>query len=428
MSGLPTSRRKFLKQAALVSGFPMIIPSSVLGSNGKTAPSNRIVLGGIGLGRRGRLVLKRFLDNPDCQFIATADPQKERRGIIKRMVDRHYGNEDCILYDTMEGLLDRKDIDAVIIATGDRWHTTASIVAARAGKDIYCEKPCAMNIQECRELDEAILKYDRIFQAGTQRRNVDNFMLAAEIAHSGKLGKLTSVHAGILRLKVFPPPLPAEPEPDPAEINWDRWLGPAPWLEFNRKYCQGQWDNTEGLSAANYLPAWGSHTVDLCQWAAECDDTVPVEYEAEGTTVRARYANGVNLIMRLSGFKDEGNWIKGLGSCPVRFEGEDGWVEVGDFKRIEVSNPKWLEGKSYDALAGTDPARHVREFLDSVKSRKKTACHSTVTRKAHIACCAAALSWRLGRKLEFDPATETFTQDQEANQLSRYTRRAPYTI
>lgn len=428
MLGTRSSRRRFIRQAAILSGFPMIVPSSVLGAGEKPAPSNRLVIGGIGLGRRGRQVLNSFLKQPDCQFVAIADPQRERREIIKRMTDRHYGNEDCIVYDTMSGVLEREDIDAVIIATGDRWHTTASIYAARAGKDIYCEKPCSMNIQECRELDEAILKHDRIFQAGTQRRNVDNFILAVDLARSGKLGRLTSVHAGILKLKEFSPPLPEEPEPDPKEINWDRWLGPAPRLPYNHQYCRGAWDNHAGLTAAYGLPAWGSHTVDLCRWAAGCDDTVPLEYEAEGTTVRARYGNGVDLVMRLSGFKGEGDWKPGLGTCPVRFEGDEGWVEAGDFKRIEVSNPKWIEGKSYDALAGTEPHKHVREFLDAVRTRKKPACHSTITRHAHVACCAAALSWKLGRKLTIDPATETFTNDKEANQLCVYQRRAPYTI
>ena len=232
----PSNRRKFLKQAALFGGAPMIVPSSVLGLGDKVAPSNRITVGGIGLGPRGRKVLSSFLVQEDCQFVGIADPQKERREIIKRLADREYKNTDCVTYDDMSGVLERDDIDAVIIATGDRWHTTASVYAARAGKDIYCEKPCAMNMQECRELDEEVAKHGRVFQAGTQRRNVGNFGLAKDLAKTGKLGNVTAVHAGILALQDYLEPLPEQPLPDPADVNWDKWVGPAPMKPFNEEY------------------------------------------------------------------------------------------------------------------------------------------------------------------------------------------------
>jgi predicted dehydrogenase len=405
----------------------MIVPAAVLGLNGRVQPSERIVVGGIGLGPRGRKVLNSFLKQPDCQFIATADPQKERREIIGRLA-RHYDNMECAPYDDMAGVLQRDDIDAVIIATGDRWHTTASIYAARAGKDIYCEKPCSMNMQECRELDEEILKHNRVFQAGTQRRNVSNFALAADLAQNGSLGTLRQVHAGILKLQDYLAPLPEQPEPDPAEINWDRWVGPAPWRPFNIQYCKGGWRNHEGFYAGYRLPEWGAHTVDLCQWAASRDGTTPVEFECEGNTILARYTNGVTLIMRLSGFKGEGDWIEGMGSCPVRFEGDDGWVEAGDFERIEACNPEILEDRSFEPVAGVDPTQHVRNFLDCVRTREKPSCNSTVARYSHMTCFAAAICWKLGRKVTFDPVAETFANDEEANRMLGYTRRSPYTI
>ena len=132
--------------------------------------------------------------------------------------------------------------------------------------------------------------------------------------------------------------------------------------------------------------------------------------------------------MRLSGFKNEGNWSKGLGSCPVRFEGEDGWVEAGDFEAMAVSDPKLIEGKKYTGLAGTDPLQHVRNFLDCVKTREQPVCNSTVARYGHLACFAAAISWKLGRKVKFDPVKEAFIDDDEANAMRTYERRAPYTI
>lgn len=403
---------------------PTIIPASALGKNGSVAPSNRIVLGGIGIGPRGREVLGAFLKQPDVQFVAVADVQKTRREIVRKMADRHHGNEDCKGYADMAEVLGRDDIDAVLIATGDRWHAPASILAAQAGKDVYSEKPCAMTIQECQDLDEAMLRHERVFQAGTQRRSVENFRVAVDLARSGKLGKLQTLHAGILTPMNNLPPLPGEPEPDPEEINWDAWVGPAPLRPFNKRYVEGRWRNHEGLAAGFNILEWGSHTADLCQWAADADGTTPVEYEAEGGTIRATYANGIKLVMRLSGFGKEGDWL-GLGTCPIRFEGDEGWVEAGDHGKIATSSPALLSSQPAE-MAGTNPLHHVRNFLDCVKTRAKPVCDSTVARYGHVACHAAAISWKLGRKLRFDPAAAAFIDDAEADAMRSSARRAPY--
>jgi predicted dehydrogenase len=423
----PSTRRSFIKQTALLAGMPAIIPASVLGRNGNVAPSNKIVVGGVGLGPRGREVLKSFLSQSDVQFVAIADVQKARREIIRKTVNRQYGNEDCKAHREMEEIFGREDIDAVLITTGDRWHAPASILAARAGKDVYSEKPCAMTIAECRELDEGILKHNRVYQAGTQRRNVDNFRVAIDLARSGKLGKLHTVHAGIIAPAADLPPLPGEPEPDPEEIDWDRWLGQAAMRPYNKKYVEGQWRGHDGLAAGFKILEWGSHTVDLCQQAVDADGTAPIEYEADGGTIHAKYANGIKLVMRLAGFSGEGNWL-GLGTCPVRFEGDLGWVEAGDHGKIVTSDPALLAGGKPPEMAGTDPSKHVREFLDCVKSRAKPACHSTVARYGHVACHAAAIAWKLGRKLRFDPAKEAFIDDAEADKMRSRERRAPWVL
>lgn len=422
-----TNRRKFIKQAASLAGMSAIVPASVLGNDGSVAPSNRITVGGIGLGPRGRDVLAAFLRQPEVRFVAIADVQEAQREIIRKTVDRHYGNQECKAYIDMHEVLARPDIDAVIIATGDRWHGTASIYAAKAGKDIYCEKPCTMTIAECQELDAAVLAKRRIYQGGMQRRNVDNFQVAADLARSGKLGKLQTLHAGIWLPQPVLPNLPGEPEPDPKVIDWNRWLGPAPFRPFNKRYVEGQWRHYEGTSAGWGLHDWASHTVNLCQWAVDADTTAPVEYWTEDGKLCARYANGVKLVMRLAGFSNEGGWL-GLGSCPVRFEGETGWVEAGDNGKIAVSDPALLGGKMPAEMAGVDPSKNVREFLDCVKSRGKTACNSTVTRHSEIACHAAAISWKLDRKLAFDPAKESFIDAPDADALRSRPRRAPFTV
>ncbi len=406
-------------------GGPVIVPASVLGRNGKTAPSNRVVVGAIGIGPRGRQDLNCFLRQPDVQFVAVADAQAARRETVRRMANRHYGNEDCHKTRDMFEILARDDIDAVLIATGDRWHTLGTVLAAKAGKDVYSEKPCSMTICESQELADTVNRYGRIFQAGTQRRNVDNFQFAAHLAHSGKLGRLHTVHASILRLHEDHNWLPAQPEPNPEEIDWDLWLGPAPWRPYNKSYVQGRWRGYYDFNPGATLPEWGAHTIDLCQWAAKADHTTPVEFEADGQTIHAKYPNGVKLVMRKAGFKGEGDWNV-PGTCPVRFEGDAGWVETADHGKLAAHPASLLEGKPKKEMAGTDPIKHVRDFVDCVKSRRQPAANASVTRRAHIACYAAAISWKLGRKVHFDPVKEMFIDDDEANRMRSRARRAPW--
>jgi predicted dehydrogenase len=347
---------------------------------------------------------------------------------VQKTVNREYVNEDCKAHTDMYEVYAREDIDAVLITTGDRWHAPASILAAKAGKDVYSEKPCSMTTLESRELNEAMMAHARVFQAGTQRRSVDNFRFAVDLARSGKLGKLHTVHAGIISPANDRPPLPGEPEPDPLEIDLDRWLGPSPSRPYNKRYVEGQWRRGhEGLAAGWKVLEWGSHTVDLCQWAADADGTTPVEFESDGKTIRGLYANGVKLVMRLAGFNNEGDWL-GLGTCPVRFEGESGWVEDGDHGKIVTSHPALLAADVPGEMAGTDPKKHVRNFLDCVKSSSKPVCNSTVARYSHVACHAAALSWKFGRKLKLNPATEAFIDDDEANRMRVRSYRPPWGI
>jgi predicted dehydrogenase len=283
-----------------------------------------------------------------------------------------------------------------------------------------------MTIHETQELSDAVTKHNRVFQAGTQRRNVDNFRFAAELARSGRLGKIHTVHASILQLVPDLAPLPGESEPDPAVIDWDRWLGPAPLRPYNKAYVEGRWRGHYAFHGGAGLPEWGAHTLDLCQWAADADGTTPVEFESTGDTlIHGRYANGVKLVMRLAGFKGEGDWVV-PGTCPVRFEGDEGWVETADFGKIAASKPSLLAGMPEKEMFGTDPIKHVREFLDCIKSRGSTAANADVTRHGHIACHAAAIGWQLGRKVRFDPDTEKFIDDEEANKMCSTPRRAPW--
>lgn len=436
------SRRSFIQRSLVSTGLslaaglavPFIIPSSAMGLNGIVAPSNRINLAGIGIRHRGTYVLGFMLQQPDVQFRAVCDVNASRRENVKKIADEKYGNKDCKTYHDFRELLQRDDIDAVVIATGDRWHTLMSIMAAQAGKDVYSEKPCCLTIDECKILDDAIKHFGTVFQAGTQRRSVDNFKFAVELARSGKLGKIHTVHASIYHLKLTFDWLPAQPIPDKNVLDWDMWLGPAPRRPFNTAYMNGgsdtvndgrggwaAWRSHYDFDSGATLHDWGAHTVDLCQWAVTDDNTTPVEYEADGGTIYAKYENGIKLVMRPEG------WL-GLGTCPVRFEGSEGWIETGDSGKIAVY-PESLrsELRPTTNLDGLSPFYHCRNFFDCVKTRSQPVCNSRSTRYSHLACHAAALSWMLKRKLRFDAAKAEFIGDDEANRMRSRTLREPWT-
>lgn len=417
------SRRSFLGKSLLTAGgiaMPLIVPGRVLGLNGGTAPSKRITMGGLGIGRRGSSDLAVLLDEPDVQFVAIADIRAERRLAVKEMAAKKPNHGDCAMYRDFRDMLARPDIDALLIATGDRWHSLASILSAKAGKDMYCEKPCSTNIADSLALAEAMRRYGRIYQAGTQRRSVSNFAFAVELARTGKLGRLHTVHANTLAPGTKLDWLPAEPEPDREICDWDLWLGPCPWRPYNSRYVSGGWRNHFDFHGGGILE-WGSHTIDLCQWANDADATVPVEYEPNEGGCVARYANGVKLVMRSTG------WM-GLGTCSVRFEGDEGWVETGDSGEIKVF-PEYLNAKrNVQRRAGTHPGGHLREFLDCVKTRARTSANGDVACQSHIASHAAYVAWQLGRKLNYDPIKNEFIGDEEANRMRARGKREPWRI
>jgi len=428
------NRRSALKSLATAGSafaMPAFVPARVLGKEpGIAAASERITLGVIGIGPRCTYDLKGMMALGDIQCVAISDVQKSRRDAGKALVDGHYGNADCKLYPDFRELLARDDIDTVIVATGDRWHVEVAILSAKAGKDVYCEKPCGITIRDCQRLADTFQETGRIFQAGTQRRSVTNFRQAVEIARSGKLGKVHTIYASVYVPEIKTEWLPGEQTPPRDVVDWDLWLGPAPWRPYNAKYVAGQWRGYYDFDSGARLLDWGAHTVDICQWANGSDGSMPLTYEPNPTNVTAMYANGVKLIIDFlkTPFGERTGWNTSLGTCPVRFVGEEGSVETGDNGGMDIK-PESLkasialeQGKTANGL---DVGTHARDFFDCVKSRKPTAANPVVMRSSHIACHAAALAWMLQRKLTIDPKTETFVNDDEANSLKSRPQR-PY--
>jgi predicted dehydrogenase len=419
------NRRRFLKTTLAAAGtaavLPTIVPSSALGADGATAPSDRIVMGTIGCGGRARSDMGSFMNNSDVQMVAVCEVQGKRREGAKSSVDKRYGNKDCKAYIDIRPLLARSDIDAVLIATGDNNHSMVAIESARAGKDMYCEKPMSVTIAESRAVSDAMKRFSRIFQCGTQRRNVGNFVWAANLARSGKLGEIKTVHAEKAGAQsgVNFTVLETQPEPAKEVMDWNGWLGPAIWRPYNSKYySRGFWSHHGDFSGGS-ICEWGSHTVDICQWALDADDTSAIDYEVINNKgdVQATYATGTKLIIR-----------KGLrfGSCPVKFEGTEGWVETGDSGQFEVFPKSLMAERRFKG--GYPQNNHVREFLNCVKSRKQPVAPAEGAHRSISTCHVANICVRLGRPVKWDPIKEEFPNDAEANRLVSRAYRHPWRL
>ncbi len=409
------NRRRFLRAtvtgAAAVLAPPWFWPARARGAN------DRVVLGAIGLGGRGQYGLGAFLRHDDVQVVAVCDPDQHRRQAGKAQVDRRYGHQDCAAYRDLRELLARPDVDAVLIATGDNWHALASVWAARAGKDIYCEKPMSVTISEGWAVVEAVRRHARIFQCGTQRRSIGRFRFAAELARAGRLGRL---HTLIAEKAPMDPEfhertLPAEPEPDPSVFDWDLWLGPASWRPYNRQIpTRGFWAAHLDFSGGA-LTEWGSHTADLCQMAHGSDLSGPIEFEPHDGAVIARYADGVKLV-----------FARGTWPLSVKFEGSEGSVYVDDDGNLETVPASLRERRDFGRGYPADD--HVRNFLDGVRSRQQPVSPAEVAHRSNTVCQVANICRRLGRPLRWDPEREEFVGDEEANRLRRRALREPWVI
>jgi hypothetical protein len=443
------TRRQFLEGAAAtgaVLGAPLFVPASVLGLGGATAANSRITLAGIGIGPRGTFVLQRMMREKDVRFVAVADVQKSRRNACKALADKTYGNKDCATFRDFREMLARcKDVDAVLIATGDRWHALASILAMQAGKDVYSEKPSSMTVAEGQAVVAAAKKHKRIYQTGTQRLSEANFTVANELLRTGRLGKVTTVRAHIAPWDdayMSRDHLPAEPEPARDEVDWDLWLGPCPKRPYNSKYVQGGWRGHYDFHTS-CIGEWGAHTFAQCQVAIGAADTSPVSYtyvkNRTGDGMVVKFANGVKMVLQREGWR---------GTCGVRYEGSEGWVSVADgYKAPEVSKAALLDGadklvKEYmertgrpiipgDGLDSRDPNHrmgHVRNFFDCVKSRKQTVANPVMMHRSMSTVHAANICMWLKRDLRYDPAKEKFVDDAEADKYLARVLRKPWSL
>ncbi len=429
-----TSRRRFLKTTAAagtLTALPYFIPASALGKNGATPPSERIVVGGIGIQNRGMHDLNWIMDQQDVQFVAICDLQQKQRLSVKRFVDHRNGNSDCAMYPEInEFLAARPDINAVLIATGDRWHALASILAMRAGKDVYTEKPSCMTIAQGRKVVETARRYGRVYQTGAQRLSEANHVFCIEMARSGRLGKIHTAYAHIApwdAAEMRHDWLPEVAQPAKVVVDWNAWLGPCPWRPYNPSYVSGGWRGFYDFHTS-CIGEWGAHTFAQAQAGLDCGESSPIEYEYvandSGDGMITHFANGVRMVL------SRGNkyWH---GSCGERFDGTEGWAAAADgYDKPDVSSPALLG--EYQRVIGEYVARtgrsldHMRNFLDCVKSRQRTVANPEVMHHSMTTVHAANIAMWLKRSLKFDPVKEEFIGDEEANRLRSRAMREPY--
>ena len=424
------NRRQFLRKAAGVSAgavsFPYLVRSSVLGKASSVAPSERITIGFIGVGGHGRAVnLTNFLGNADAQAVAVCDVDANNCNIARDMVNKKYGNKDCSTYNDFRKIIERNDIDAVMISTPDHWHVPISIAAAKAGKDVECEKP-TLTIEEGRVLCKTMKRYNRVFQWSTEDRSVDVYHRMCELVRNGRIGKVHTIRVEL----PSGPNTPGDPTPMPVPkgFDYEMWLGPAPWAPYTKDRIH--WNFRWILDySGGQLTDWGAHLLDGAQWGNDSELTGPVEVEGKGVFLRDglydtakeyrieyKYADGVRLIVT-------------SGNPSLRFEGSEGWIGNVGWRGKLQAEPKSI----LDSVIGpneihlyTCRAGEQRNFLDCVKSRKDCYFPPEIGHRCFTVAHIGNISMLLGRKLKWDPDKERFINDEQANRMLSRSMRSPW--
>jgi len=363
-----------------------------------------------------------FTGRPDVQVLAVCDVRRGRRESARDRVNAHYTSRAGQGYHACEAILDfrevlaRRDIDAVLIATPAHWHATMSVLAVEAGKDVYCEKPTAVTLRESRAVADAVRRTGRVYQAGTQQRSEysSRFRMACEFVRAGRIGQLREVFChrdgGTIAWPVTSPDRPALPLPD--DLDWDLYLGPAPWIPYDGNAGAHRFD----VGELN----WGQHHTDIIQWALAADDTGPVEAFVADLRSGLRYANGV--IVHGRPHPDEPVGVEG-GAC---FVGTEGRIAVD--RNSLVSTPGSLVR---EPLRPSEPALprnagHADNFLACVRSRARPICDADISHRSASALLLGGIAKRLGRRVRWDPKAEEFPGDREANQLRDIVKRSPW--
>jgi len=446
------SRRDFIAGAAAAVpalGFPYIVSSSALGKAGTTSPANRIVMASIGLGIQGTGNMRAFLGFDDVQVVAVCDVRQSQRQKAKQIVDAHYGNSNCATYADFRQLLARPDIDAVCSAPPDHWHSLVGIEAARNRKDIYYEKPMGLSIKASKKLTQTVKKYNTVFQFGTQQRSSSNFRFGCELVRNRRIGKLRKIIVGAPPGITFPS---QKTEPVEKGLDYDMWLGPAPWASYSYERCRPFTHRPGEPWYLNYsiwyhiadyclgfIANWGIHHLDIARWGHGGGNIDPVEISgtgqfpsegiatcATGWHVELDYADGVKLIYadaektrKRPEFTDHGRG--------VLFQGSDGWVFVCRDGYIDTKPRSLLKTTiSPEEFRLPASSEHHRDFINAVKTRSDPVSDLGSSLHSDRLCHFCDIATRLRRKLRWDQSSEQFIDDPQANRMLARPMRNPW--
>lgn len=434
------NRRTFLKQGAgAIAGavaFPYIIPGSALGLDGTVAPSNRIVMASIGTGGQGTYDTKALMSIPEVQYVAVCDVDKAHRERMQGEVNAFYADKTgdatwkgCEAYNDFREVIARDDIDAVMVAPPDHWHAVISVAAAKAGKDIYCEKPLANSVPEGRAVVNAVERYQRVLQTGSHERSRDNARYACELIRNGRIGKLHTIEVN-MPVDNHGPIGVEPPMPIPEGFDYDFWLGPAPSATYTERRCHFWFRYILDYSGGEMTDR-GAHIIDLGQLGNNTDYTGPISVEGTGWfpkdglfnsamayEFKFEYANGVTMRG------------KSVGPRGIKFIGDDGWIFIhihgGD---LEASHAWLLKEQLSPNEEHLGRARgHHQNFIDCVKNRKRPNAPAEVGHRTATLCHIANIAMLSGRKLQWDPSAEQFVNDDEANRMLVRSMRAPWQV
>lgn len=423
------TRRGFLRTAATAAiaaaTGPTLVPARALGRDGGVAANSRMTLGAIGVGGMGRHDLGNFMTHPDVQVLAVCEVDRDRLNAAKQMVDETYENRDCAAYGDFRELLARPDIDLILIATPDHWHAFLAIAAAKAGKDVYCEKPISLTIAEGRAVAKAMKKYKRVYQSNTQRRNIDPFRLTVEAARKGMVGRIHTIHAYLMPGQAIGP---QPEEPVPPGFNYDLWLGQAPYKPYTTKRCHGSFRWIFDYSGGQ-LTDIGAHFNDLAQLGHDSEKTGPISFEGWATFPKeGLYDTAVNFHVRATYRDDIRLEMHDTGPRAIRFDGDEGWISVDDTGLVEAQPASILKAIKAERVDWTAIQTHQRDFLEAVKDRRDPVAPPEIAHRSTTICHAANICLRLGRPLQWDPRRERFVKDDQANAMMSRPARAPWSL
>jgi predicted dehydrogenase len=456
MSRRRINRRQFIKHTGGVAlagfGIPYIVSSSSLGLDGATAPSNRITFGCIGVGPQGIGNMNAFMQMDDVQVVAVCDVdrgypanggggQTFGREPARKRLERHYADQKssgaykgCAAFNDFRELLARGDIDAVTVCTPDHWHGTISVAAAKAGKDIYCEKPLVNTIAEGRAVCDAVSRYERVLQTGSHERSNDSVRFACELVRNGRIGRVHTItvnmpnsdshHLQILRTNKPQPVMPV-----PEGLDYDMWLGPAPRAAYTEKRSHFWWRFILDYGGGEMTDR-GAHIIDLAQFINDTDKTGPVEISGAGTIApgggifdafmeyyfECKYANGVRLV--------------GLSKGPrgLKIEGSDGWIFINIHGgRLEAGPETLLHEQIGPGEIHVGRSRsHHQNFVDAVRSRQQPFASAEIGHRTATICHLVNIAMLTGRKLRWDPDKEFIIGDEQANRMLSRPMRSPW--